>query len=105
MMESEYEVAFSVIMHAGDSRSSSMEAVTCAENGDFDGAEAKLKEAEKELLAAHEIQTDMLQKEATGSHVELSLLMVHAQDHYTMAQVQHDVSAQMVRLYRKLAEK
>ena len=101
-MEELYEIAFGVIMHAGDSKSYSMEAVTCAEKGDFEGAEEKLKLADQELRAAHETQTDLLQQEALGKKTELSLLMVHAQDHYSMAQSQRDVSGQLIRLYRRL---
>lgn len=104
-MEEFYEVAFSVIMHAGDSRGYSTEAVTCAENGDFEGAQEKIRAAEEELKQAHLIQTDMMQKEACGDHIPLSMLIVHAQDHYSMAQVQHDMSQQMIKLYQKIYHK
>ena len=45
-----YEVAFQIIVHAGESRSLSSEAMDAAENYDFEKAENLLKEAKKQFL-------------------------------------------------------
>ncbi len=44
-----------------------------------------LVEAEKELGNAHRIQTDIIQKEAAGEKIDISVLFVHAQDHLMTA--------------------
>ena len=101
-MEEIYEIAFGIIGYAGDSRSLSIEAVKAAEVGDYETAAEKLRKAVEELNNAHAIQTDMLQKEAAGDKVELSLLMVHAQDHFAMALMQKDFAEQMITMYKRI---
>lgn len=100
-----YEIAFELILHAGNSRSQSILAVREAEAGNFEKAEEHLKEAENELRLAHDIQTDLLQKEAEGDTHEISILMIHAQDHLAMAMSQKEVSLQIIHLYQRLEEK
>lgn len=100
-----YEIAFELILHAGNSRSQSILAVREAEDGNFEKAEEHLKEAENELRLAHDIQTDLLQKEAEGDTHEISILMIHAQDHLAMAMSQKEVSLQIIHLYQRLEEK
>ncbi len=58
--------AFHLILHGGNARSCSMEAIDCAKRGEFTEAEAKLQEALEELKEAHRVQTDLIQKEAGG---------------------------------------
>ncbi|MFJ1134728.1 PTS lactose/cellobiose transporter subunit IIA, partial [Bacillus thuringiensis] len=41
--------AFHLILHGGNARSCSMEAIDCAKRGEFTEAEAKLQEALEEL--------------------------------------------------------
>ena len=55
------------------------------------------------MHAAHDAQMDMISSEAKGSSVDLSLILVHAEDHLTMAIVTSDLAARMVELYRRLA--
>lgn len=103
-MEDLYEIAFGLILHAGNSRSASITAVHKAENGNFEEAENLLKTADSELQLAHEVQTKMLQAEANGSKNEINLIMVHAQDHLSMALTQKEVSLQFIKLYKRLEE-
>lgn len=104
-MEELYEIAFGLILHAGNSRSQSIQAVREAENGNFARAEECMKAAEEELHLAHEVQTELLQKEAGGDAMTINLIMVHAQDHLAMAMSQKEVSVQMIRLYQRLEDR
>ncbi len=54
--------AFHLILHGGNARSCSMEAIDCAKRGAFTEAEAKLQEALEELKEAHRVQTELIQK-------------------------------------------
>ena len=47
MSDEKYEIAFQVIMNAGNSKSSSMMAIEAAREFDFEEAERLLKEADK----------------------------------------------------------
>lgn len=99
------ESSFQLILHSGNSRSSSMEALACARNGNFEEAEKKLEDAIKELGEAHDIQTQLLVKEAQGAGATPNILLVHAQDHFTAAMINIDLSKEIINLYRLLLNK
>lgn len=100
--ETRYESAMQMIMHAGNAKSSALMAIDDAGEGDFAAAEADLTEAAAEMHKAHDLQLSLIQKEASGDSVELSLILVHAEDHLTMAILATDMATRMVDLYRRL---
>lgn len=100
--EKTYELAFNIIVHAGESRSLSSEAMDAAENYDFDKAEDLLKQANDQFLKCHEVQTDMLTKEANGEKNEINIILIHAQDHLTMATMAMDNAKRLIGLYKKI---
>lgn len=95
-------VIMQLIMHGGDAKSSAMEAIHAAKAGDFELADEKLEAADQALINAHHSQTGLLTQEASGERVELSLLMVHGQDHLMNAITFKDMAAEMVDVYRKI---
>jgi cellobiose PTS system EIIA component len=95
-------VIFQIILHSGNGRSAAMEAMQAAKQGDFNGAKEKLNESANELNEAHHIQTSLIQGEIRGEKTEISLLMVHAQDHFMNAMTVKDLAAEMVDLYQRL---
>ncbi|MDO1605330.1 PTS lactose/cellobiose transporter subunit IIA [Lactobacillus sp. YT155] len=99
------EAAMGLIVNGGNAKSMAFEAIKAAKKGDFDLADEKLKESDKALSEAHNAQTDMLTKEAQGEHTEVSLLMVHAQDHMMNAITFRDLAGEVVDLYKKLDNK
>ncbi|MEH7334647.1 PTS lactose/cellobiose transporter subunit IIA [Neobacillus drentensis] len=101
-MENLETVIFQIILHGGNGRSAAMEAIQAAKQGDFKQAKGKIKEAENALNEAHHIQTSLIQGEIRGEKMEISLLMVHAQDHLMNAMTVKDLAAEMVELYRKI---
>lgn len=101
-MENLEHVIFQIILHGGNGRSAAMEALLAARQGDFEGAREKLKEAENALNEAHHIQTSLIQGEIRGEKTEISLLMVHAQDHLMNAMTVKDLAAEMVELYYRI---
>jgi len=104
MDENKYNTAFELILSAGNSKSQSLLALEAAREFDFEEAEKCLKEAENELRAAHKSQVDMIQNEAQGNPVELNIILVHAQDHLTMAMMAKDFTSEFVNLYKTLKE-
>lgn len=101
-MDGEYVVAFELISTAGSSRSSSMLAIQAARSGDADKATELLAQAEADLLAAHHLQTELVQREAAGDRVPVNIILVHAQDHLTGAMLMKDLASEMVRVYSEL---
>jgi len=104
-MEAVYETSFELIGVAGDSKAESMAAIECGRNGDFEGARAHLTAADEAMTKAHDVQTDMLKQEAEGNPVAVNIILVHAQDHLTMAQVMRDMAEQFIELYKELQDK
>lgn len=97
------EIVFQVILHGGNGKSSAMEAIAAAKQGDFLEARAKLNEASNALNEAHHIQTSLIQNEIKGEKTELSLLMIHAQDHLMNAITVKDLATEFVELYESLS--
>lgn len=94
-----------LIMHGGMARSKSMEAIAAVKGGSATAAEDLLSEAAQELALAHEAQAELIQSEADGQPVPLSLLLVHAQDHLMNAITIRDMAIELVELYGHLKEK
>lgn len=81
-----------------------MEAISLAKVNDFEGARNNLKLAGDELTSAHHIQTELIQGEVRGEKVEISLLMVHAQDHLMNAMSIKDLSEEFIDMYEKIGK-
>lgn len=96
------EVIMGLITYGGNAKSLSMEAIYAAKSGQFDVAIEKLKEADESLVQAHQSQTSLLTKEASGDNIELTLLMVHGQDHLMNAITFKDLATEVIDVYRKM---
>ncbi len=95
-------IIFTIIGRSGEAKSAAIEAIQSAKENDFKGAEALLQEAVEKLSEAHKEQTKLIQSEAGGEKVEISLLMIHAQDHLMNAINMKDLASEFVDLYKKL---
>lgn len=98
-------IIFSLISYSGEARSLSMEAMAKAREGAFAEAEEKLKAAETCIGNAHKFQTELIQKEAGGEKIEVSLILVHAQDHLMNAITIKELAYEIIALSRKISEK
>ncbi len=95
-----YNLAFQLILHAGNAKSLSMEAMYAAKEGNFTEAETKLTEADSAFNEAHQVQTDLIQKEANGEKFDLPLMMVHAQDHLMTSMTLKDLAKEIIDLHK-----
>lgn len=104
MDESKYSIAFDLISKAGNAKSSAMMAIDMAKEFDFENARKNLTEAENEMREAHAMQMGMIQQEAQGNSVDVNIILVHAQDHLTMAIMAKDIAEQFIDLYKAIQE-
>ena len=95
-------IAMELVGNAGESRSLSFEALSLAREGNFDEAEEKLKEAKQSMLRAHEIQTQLICKEADGEEIKIGILMVHAQDHLMCSILARELVEELIKKYKKI---
>ncbi|WP_082825212.1 PTS lactose/cellobiose transporter subunit IIA [Paenibacillus jamilae] len=96
------EIVFQIILYAGNARSSAMEAIELAKAGKFQESREELASAKKELVSSHKIQTRIIRKEAAGEKTEMSVMMVHAQDHLMNAITIHDMASEFIDLYERI---
>lgn len=98
----EDERKFEIVLHAGNAESSAMMAMEAAREGRFDDADSLMGEAETELAEAHRLHTAVLQLAAGGTDIPMDVLLVHAQDHLSMATVLKSVAEESLALNRAL---
>jgi len=70
-----------LIIHAGEARSCSMQALRAARSYDWQEADAQLAAAGAAAKAAHKIQTALIGADEGVGKVPVNLILVHAQDH------------------------
>ncbi|MBS6503199.1 MAG: PTS lactose/cellobiose transporter subunit IIA [Clostridium sp.] len=99
------DVIMQLIMYGGDAKSNAMEAIQAAKTGDFELAKNKINDAQASLTKAHHSQTQMLTKEAQGNKTELSLLMIHGQDHLMTSMAFTDLAKEIVDIYSCVLKK
>ena len=87
-----------IIVNAGDAKSCAYEALAKVNDGDYEEADKLMEKASDALNLAHNAQTGMLQKEASGEKVEISILFVHAQDHLMTALSEINLIEQIMEL-------
>ena len=74
-------IVFKVITASGIAKGLAYKALDKVENRDFKGAYKLLGEANEYIDEAHEIQKGIIEDEVTGNAIEISTLLIHAQDH------------------------
>ena len=88
-----------LISSSGESRAKAFEALQKVKT--YEAAHKMLKEAQELDIEAHNIQTAIIQQELSEEEdkVTISLLMVHAQDHYMTAQLSRDLIEELIKIF------
>lgn len=101
MSELEMQI-LQIISAAGESKAKAFQAFNKIEECDYAGARELLKEAKKIDLEAHKAQSELIRKELSQDGEEkltVTLLMVHAQDHYMTSQLSRDLIEKMIDVF------
>lgn len=98
------EAVMGLIMNGGDSKGRALEAIEAAKAGNFELATNKLKEANDAQILAHKSQTNLLAQEAEDGSVEISMLLIHGQDHLMNAITFLDLAKEIVCVYEKMSQ-
>ena len=93
-------MAMTLIANSGDARSLAFQALEEAKVGNFDEADRLLKESDEKSKIAHHAQTELLFSEANGDHLELNVLLVHAQDHLMTSMLAVEMIREFSTLYK-----
>ena len=96
-------IVMNLVVNSGEARSIAMEAIELARQGQFEEATAKIAQARETINAAHNFQTELVQKGINSDPVPMSLLMCHGQDHLMTAMVVIDLAEKFIEVYQKMA--
>lgn len=101
MDETLIDIAMEIILDAGDARTHATDAMRAELAGDRAKADDLMKQAKECIKKAHNAQTDVIQAEARGEHVQFSLLFMHAQDTVMTIISEVNMIGLMIEMYRK----
>lgn len=96
------KIIMDLIIFSGEARSYAMEAMQVAKNGQIEEARELIEKAKETIGSAHHSQTSLIQGEAAGNKTEVSLLLVHAQDHLMTSIVVKDLAEEIIDLHERL---
>lgn len=101
MTELEQDI-MNIISIAGDSKAKAFEALKKVKEMDFDAASKLINESRRLDLEAHKIQTRLITDEMDPDkeNTPISLLMVHAQDHYMTSQLARDLIESLIEVFK-----
>lgn len=89
-----------IIANSGESKMKSFEALKCLKNKDFKKARELLKESRLIDLEAHNAQTKIIAQALDPDAKDaVTLLMVHAQDHYMTSQLARDLIEALIYVF------
>ena len=85
-----------MIVAAGSAKSDYMEALQAVKAGDYETA------ADEQYAAGHEQHAKLVQQEAAGDPVTMSLLLTHVEDQMMSTETVKLMVTELIDLYRKL---
>lgn len=104
MDEKMEQSCFSIISTVGIAKSLFIESITCARNKEYDKAYELIKEGEKVFASGHDTHLDLIKEEASGNNLNLSLLLVHAEDQLMNADTFKILALEFIELYKKVEQ-
>ena len=91
-----------IIANSGESKMKSFEALKCVKSKDFKKARELLKESRFIDLEAHNAQTKIIAQALDPEAKDaVTLLMVHAQDHYMTSQLARDLIEVLIDVFEE----
>jgi len=101
-MSEEFElICMQMITNSGSAKSSYIEAIQKAKEGDFEGAERLMEEGDQFFSEAHGVHGNLLAKEASGEKTEFSLILMHAEDQMASTEMAKVLAREIMELYQK----
>lgn len=102
-MENIENVIFELIVHSGNARGFLYEALDQTEKKDYAAADQSMKEAEQEMVTAHNVQTKLIQDDLTTKD-SISLLLIHAQDQFMTTMSEQSLIERLIKMQKQINE-
>lgn len=99
----ELELAcFKIISNVGTARSCYVEAIQKAKENKIEEAKEKIKEGETSFLIGHSAHAELLQKDAANEKIDISLLLLHAEDQLMSAEGFKIIAEEFIDNYQRI---
>lgn len=93
-------VSFQIISAVGTARSRYIQAIQEAKKGNFEKAEALIKEGEEVFVEGHHAHSELIQQEANGTPVIPTLMLMHAEDQLMSADGFKIIAQEFIEVYK-----
>ena len=98
-----YAIVLNLVVNSGVARSLAMEDIELVRLVLFVQDTVKIPQARETIIAAHNFQTELVQKGIKNDPVPMSLLMCRCQDLLMTAMVVIDLAEKFIEVYQKMA--
>lgn len=95
-------ICFNLISNTGMAKSAYIEAVRAAKEGNIQSAENLIKEGDQLFIQAHTSHAQLIQQEAAGQKVEVTLLLTHAEDQLMNTETIKILVLELIEVYKIL---
>ena len=95
-------ISFQIISAVGTARSCYIEAIAAAREGDYEKAQELISQGEEFFNQGHHCHASLIQKEASGEHVEFQILLIHAEDQLMSAEAFGILAKEFIETYKKI---
>lgn len=95
-------ICFQLITASGTAKSNYIEAIQKAKEGLYEEAEALIAAGDEMSNQGHLSHTDLIQKEAAGEDLRMSLILTHAEDQMMSTEVFRVMAEEFIALYKKV---
>jgi len=96
--------SFQIIGYSGEALDYFQKAIDAAKENKFDEARELMKTGKESINEAHKVQTQMLTEQANGEDVEVSVILLHSQDHLMTTLTYQRMANEYIELYERLSK-
>ena len=96
-------ICFEIISNVGAARSMYINAITLAKQGKFEEARKEIEEGNLCFVQGHTAHTKLIQQECNGDPVQVTILLMHAEDQLISAEGFKILAAEFIDLYERIA--
>lgn len=103
MMDEQFElICMQIITNTGSAKSCYIEAIQKAKAGESSEAHQLMEEGDRYYMNAHEVHGGLIQQEAAGNKVEISLILMHAEDQMASTEMAKVMARELIELYESV---
>jgi len=99
-MDSIQLISFEIISAVRTAKNMYVEAIQEAKKGNFGKAEDLITEGKNTFKEGHRVHASLVKKEASGEGVEVSFLLLHAENQLMNAETIELTASEIIELYR-----